>query len=115
MVLSSQLLPREECTLEMRRSGGQSWRRERTTWCRQRITPPQRVAIDAIWYIKATIATKENVRAIVREELEPIETRLTSIESEVRSIRRELDDLSEKFDNVSGFRKEIDYALERGY
>jgi predicted nucleic acid-binding Zn-ribbon protein len=55
------------------------------------------------------------VRAIVREELEPIETRLTSIESEVRSIRRELDDLSEKFDNVSGFRKEIDYALERGY
>jgi hypothetical protein len=55
----------------------------------------------------------DGVRAIVREELEPVETRLTSIESEVRSIRGELDDLSEKFDNVSGFRKEIDHALER--
>jgi predicted amidohydrolase len=27
--------------------------------------------------------------------------------------RRELDDLREKFENVSGFRKEIDHALER--
>jgi predicted component of type VI protein secretion system len=31
----------------------------------------------------------------------------------VREIRRELDDLREKVDNVSGFREEIDHALER--
>ncbi len=50
---------------------------------------------------------------MVREELEPVGTRLTSIEAELGSIRREVDDLSEKFENVSGFRKEIDHALER--
>jgi hypothetical protein len=46
------------------------------------------------------------VRTIVNEELGPIR-------SELRLIRDELDDLSEKFANVSGFRKEIDHALER--
>jgi septation ring formation regulator EzrA len=59
------------------------------------------------------MATKEDVRAIVREELEPVEARLTSIESELRSIRRDLDELREKVENVSGFQKEIDHALER--
>ena len=59
------------------------------------------------------MATKEDVRAIVREELEPVEARLTSIESELRLIRRDLDDLRERVENVSGFQKEIDHALER--
>ena len=63
--------------------------------------------------IKSAMATKEDVRAMVREELEPVEARLTSIESELRSIRRDLDDLREKVENVSGFQKEIDHALER--
>jgi hypothetical protein len=31
----------------------------------------------------------------------------------LQAIRCELDDLQEKFDNVSGFRKEIDHALGR--
>jgi predicted nuclease with TOPRIM domain len=52
------------------------------------------------------MATKEDVRAIVRAELKPISSELTAI-------RRDLDDLQEKFENVSGFRKEIDHALER--
>jgi archaellum component FlaC len=49
----------------------------------------------------------------VEMHLMSVETRLSSIESELRSIRRDLDDLSEKYENVSGFRKEIDHALER--
>jgi len=68
---------------------------------------------DDIADIRRDMATKEDVRAIVREELEPVEARLTSIESELRSIRRDLDDLREKVENVSGFQKEIDHALER--
>jgi septal ring factor EnvC (AmiA/AmiB activator) len=56
--------------------------------------------------MKSAMATKEDVRAIVRAELEPIR-------SELKLIRDELDDLAEKFENVSGFRKEIDHALER--
>jgi prefoldin subunit 5 len=39
--------------------------------------------------------------------------RLTAIESELRSIRRDLDELRENVENVSGFQKEIDHALER--
>ena len=54
----------------------------------------------------ATMATKDDVRAIIRDELKPIR-------SELKSIRDELDDLTEKLENVSGFRKEIDHALER--
>jgi DNA-binding PucR family transcriptional regulator len=53
--------------------------------------------------IKFAMATKEDVRTIVNEEVGPIRS----------VIRDELDDLSEKFANVSGFRKEIDHALER--
>jgi archaellum component FlaC len=56
--------------------------------------------------MKFTMATKEDVRTIVTEEIGPIR-------SELRLIRDDLDDLSEKFENVSGFRKEIDHALER--
>jgi len=54
----------------------------------------------------ADMATKADVRAIVRDELAPIR-------SELKSIRRDLDDLKEKFENVIGFQKEIDHALER--
>jgi hypothetical protein len=46
------------------------------------------------------------VRNILNEEIAPVR-------SELRLIRDELDDLSEAFGNVSGFRKEIDHALER--
>jgi hypothetical protein len=56
--------------------------------------------------LRNDMATKEDARTIVNEELGPIR-------SELRLIRDELDDLSEKFANVSGFRKEIDHALER--
>jgi hypothetical protein len=56
--------------------------------------------------MKSAMATKEDVRKIVSEELGPIR-------SELRLIRDELDDHSEKSANVSGFRKEIDHALER--
>jgi septal ring factor EnvC (AmiA/AmiB activator) len=56
--------------------------------------------------IKSMIATKDEARAILREELAPIH-------AELKAIRRELDDLQEKFENVSGFRKQIDHVLGR--
>ena len=68
---------------------------------------------DDIADLRKDMTTKEDMRAIVREELEPVEARLTSIKSELRSIRGDLDDLREKVENVSGFQKEIDHALER--
>jgi hypothetical protein len=51
-------------------------------------------------------ARRQDVRTIVNEELGPTRSDLTAI-------RDELDDLSEKFENVSKLRKEIDHALER--
>jgi hypothetical protein len=56
--------------------------------------------------IKSTMATKADVRNIVGEELAPIR-------AELKSIRLDLDDLKEKVENVTGFHKEIDHALER--
>ena len=49
----------------------------------------------------------------VETRLDKVDARLASIETELASIRRDLDDLQEQFENVSGFRKEIDHALER--
>jgi hypothetical protein len=36
-----------------------------------------------------------------------------AVRSDLKSIREELDELADKLKNVSGFRKEIDHALER--
>jgi len=55
--------------------------------------------------IKQTMATKEQIVALA--------THVTSIEQELKSIRRDLNDLMEKMENVAGYRKEIDHALER--
>jgi hypothetical protein len=61
---------------------------------------------DDIAAIRKAMATKADVRAIVRDEL-------ASTYSELKSIRGDLDDLMEQFENVPGYRKEIDHALER--
>jgi hypothetical protein len=55
---------------------------------------------------RKAMATKADLRAIVRDELAPIR-------SELKSIRSDLDDLMGQFENVPGYRKEIDHALER--
>ena len=53
-----------------------------------------------------SFATKEDVRAIVSEELRPIR-------AELADIRRDLDDLRSRVANIIGYGKEIDHALER--
>jgi tetrahydromethanopterin S-methyltransferase subunit G len=67
---------------------------------------------EMLTHVVAHMATKEDV-AGVNDRLDKIEPRLASLESEVAAIRRALDDLREKVENVIGFRKEIDHALER--
>ena len=60
---------------------------------------------DDIADIKSKMATKDDIANLGGQ--------LTSIQRELKSIRRDLDDLREKVENVSGFQKEIDHALER--
>ena len=55
--------------------------------------------------IKQTMATKEQIVALA--------THVASIEQELKTIRRDLNDLIEKVENISGYRKEIDHALDR--
>ena len=49
-------------------------------------------------YIVEHMATKEDIQRIERE---------------LKTIRQDLSDLEKKVENVIGFRKEIDHALER--
>ena len=83
--------------------------------------------IDSLSFIKENMATKDEL-AEVKEDLAALRTELKNdifvvrtelrefrdeVRAELRSIRLELDALKEKVENVTGFRKEIDYALER--
>ena len=65
--------------------------------------------------IKSKMATKDDIAAIRKEMAtkDDLRDELKPIRSDLKSIRDELDDLTEKLENVSGFRKEIDHALER--
>ena len=71
-------------------------------------------------------ATKDDVRAIVREETADLRSDAAELKhdvadikatmatsAELTQIRRDLEELREQLENVSGFRKEIDHALER--
>jgi predicted nucleic acid-binding Zn-ribbon protein len=66
--------------------------------------------------IKSTMATKNDLVTLkieLKGDIAALGGQLTDIETALKSIRDELDDLREKFENVSGYRKEIDHALER--
>jgi hypothetical protein len=58
----------------------------------------------------ADLATKDDVRTIVSNALDE---RLKPITHELAAIRRDLDALSQKVENMIGYRKEMDHALER--
>jgi septal ring factor EnvC (AmiA/AmiB activator) len=47
------------------------------------------------------------------DRFDNIEAELRSIRAELKSIRTELDELREKVENILGYRKESDHALER--
>ena len=67
---------------------------------------------EMLGHVVKHMATKEDIAGL-SVRLEKVETSLTSIHAELKSIRLDLDDLKEKVENVTGFHKEIDHALER--
>lgn len=93
----------------------------------ERMDDNMRDIIDSLAFIKENMATKDEL-AEVKEDLAALRSELKNdifvvrtelrefrdeVRAELRSIRLELDALKEKVENVTGFRKEIDYALER--
>ena len=73
---------------------------------------------ETLAFIVERMVTKDDVRLITREVIREevammIGKALKPIHVELREIRREIDELREQFENVAGYRKEIDHALER--
>jgi len=82
---------------------------------------------EMLGHVVEHMATKDDVTALrkdlksdisglrkeIKGDIAGVSEQATSIESELKAIRRDLDDLREKVENVSGFRKEIDHALDR--
>ena len=67
---------------------------------------------EMLTHVLKHMATKEDI-ARLEIRADKVEAQLTSIEAELRSLHRDVDDLRERYENVMGFRKEIDHALER--
>jgi chromosome segregation ATPase len=78
---------------------------------------------EMLGHVVEHMATKEDI-ASLRTELKgdiakldarvvKLDERVAAIERELSSIRRDLDELAAKVENVIGYRKEIDHALER--
>lgn len=60
---------------------------------------------EMLMHVVDHMATKDDIATLAGQ--------LTSMERELKAIRGGLDDLREKVENASGFRREIDHALER--
>jgi hypothetical protein len=84
--------------------------------------------LEALTFIKDRMATKEDVRDIIREEVPAmidetirrrvppmieVEEALRPIYHELHAIRDALEDLRHRVKDITGYRKEIDYAFER--
>jgi polyhydroxyalkanoate synthesis regulator phasin len=62
------------------------------------------------------MATKEDLTAVkfeLKSDIAALAEQVDGIENELKQIRRDLYDLMDKVENIAGYRKEIDHALER--
>jgi chromosome segregation ATPase len=53
------------------------------------------------------------LRTDLKGDIAELGEQVTSIERDLKQIRRDLYELADKVENISGYRKEIDHALER--
>jgi predicted phage-related endonuclease len=68
--------------------------------------------------VKAEVssAVKDEIAAAklaTKADLLVLSEQVTSIERDLKQIKRDLSDLTDKVENIAGYRKEIDHALER--
>jgi len=65
-------------------------------------------------HVVANMATKDDIANMAtKSDIAKLFEQLASIERELKSVRRDLEEIKEKVENVIGYRKEIDHALER--
>jgi phage shock protein A len=53
------------------------------------------------------------VKAELKSDIASLGEQITGIEQDLKAIRRDLYELADKVENISGYRKEIDHALDR--
>ena len=66
--------------------------------------------------IRRTMATKADLaelRTELKSDIAALGEQVASIERDLKQIRRDLYELADKVENIGGYRKEIDHALER--
>src|SRR5713226_3247524 len=60
------------------------------------------------------MATKDDLKSLAtKADLAALAEQVAGIERDLKTMRRELNDLAEVVENIAGYRKEIDHALER--
>ena len=67
-------------------------------------------------YVVEHMATKDDlvaVRTELKGDIAALGEQIASIERDLKQIRRDLYELADKVENIAGYRKEIDHALER--
>jgi septal ring factor EnvC (AmiA/AmiB activator) len=71
---------------------------------------------EMLGYVVEHMATKDDLAALrteLKSDMAALGDQIGSIERDLKQIRRDLYDLAEQVENVTGYRKEIDHALER--
>ena len=61
--------------------------------------------LEAVVFIRDNMYTKSEGADLKKD--------VQAVRAELKDIRSELEDVGEKVENISGYRKEIDHALER--
>ncbi len=65
-------------------------------------------------YVVENMATKDDIKdTATKADIAALGDQIASIERDLKQIRRDLYELADKADNILGYRKEIDHALER--
>jgi hypothetical protein len=60
------------------------------------------------------MATKDDLKFLAtKDDLISLAGQVASIERDLKVIRRDLNEVTEEVQNISGYRREIDHALER--
>jgi archaellum component FlaC len=62
------------------------------------------------------MSTKDDIATFRKElkgDISTVGEHVANTERELKAIRRDLNDLMDQFENVVGYRKEIDHALDR--
>ena len=69
---------------------------------------------ETLTFVVQHMVTKDDIKEMAtKADIAALGEQIASIERDLKQIRRDLYELAEKVENVTGYRKEIDHALER--